>query len=131
MAERRQISTTGLTRNNPNGLKMASSMSPDSTPLTSPATRVSQLLARLRHRWNPDIVAAGLLLLATVLALAWANSPWGDTYASFWNAELAVRLGGAGLSLSLHHLVNDGLMAFFFFVIGLEVKRELVLGELA
>src|SRR5699024_3015294 len=95
------------------------------------ATRVSQLLARLRHRWNPDIVAAGLLLLATVLALAWANSPWGDTYASFWNAELAVRLGGAGLSLSLHHLVNDGLMAFFFFVIGLEVKRELVLGELA
>lgn len=97
----------------------------------STATWNSQLLARLRRRASPDIVAAALLLLATVAALVWANSPWGNTYASFWNAELAVRLGGVGLSLSLRHVVNDGLMAFFFFVIGLEVKRELVLGELA
>lgn len=72
-----------------------------------------------------------LLLLAAVVALAWANSPWGSTYAAFWNIEFTIRLGGAGLSLSLHHFINDGLMAFFFFVIGLEVKRELVLGELA
>lgn len=76
-------------------------------------------------------MAAALLLLATVAALAWANSPWGNSYTSFWGTELTVRLGGVQLSLSLHHLVNDGLMAFFFFVIGLEVKRELVLGELA
>ena len=76
-------------------------------------------------------MAAALLLLGTVAALAWANSLVGDTYATFWHTEVAVRLGGAELSLSLHHLVNDGLMTFFFFIVGLEVKRELVLGELA
>jgi len=65
------------------------------------------------------------------VALVWANSPVGDTYTSFWHTEFAVRLGNAELSLSLHHWVNDGLMAFFFFIVGLEVKRELVLGELA
>lgn len=80
---------------------------------------------------SPDIAAAVLLLAATVAALVWANSPGGDSYATFWHTQLAVRLGGAELSLSLVHWVNDGLMAVFFFVIGLEVKRELVLGELA
>jgi NhaA family Na+:H+ antiporter len=92
---------------------------------------VEHLLARLRRHASPDLIAAGLLLLGTVVALVWANSPVGDTYASFWHSEFAVRLGGAELSLSLHHWGNDGLMAFFFFIVGLEVKRELVLGELA
>ncbi|MBP9502930.1 MAG: Na+/H+ antiporter NhaA [Candidatus Promineofilum sp.] len=82
-------------------------------------------------RLNPDIISAALLLLATVAALAWANSPWGDSYASFWHTEFALRLGGAELSMSLQHWVNDGLMVLFFFIVGLEVKRELVLGELA
>ncbi len=95
------------------------------------ATSGAQLLARLRRHLSPDLIAAALLLLGTVVALAWANSPAGATYASFWHAEFALRLGGAELSLSLLHWVNDGLMAFFFFIVGLEVKRELVLGELA
>lgn len=106
-------------------------MSGDTTSAMAAASSGHPLLELLRRRSSPDIVAAALLLLATVAALAWANSPAGSTYALFWNTELTVRLGGAELSLSLHHLVNDGLMAFFFFVIGLEVKRELVLGELA
>ena len=89
------------------------------------------LLARLRRHASPDLIAAALLLLGTVAALVWANSPVGHTYAAFWHSEFAVRLGGVELSLSLHHWVNDGLMAFFFFIVGLEVKRELVLGELA
>lgn len=93
--------------------------------------RSIHLLERLRGRLSPDIIAAALLLLGTVVALIWANLPMGDTYTSFWHTEFAVRLGGAELSLSLHHWVNDGLMAFFFFIVGLEVKRELVLGELA
>lgn len=97
----------------------------------STAMRSIQPLERLRGRLSPDIIAAALLLLGTVTALVWANSPVGDTYASFWHTEFALRLGGAELSLSLHHWVNDGLMAFFFFIVGLEVKRELVLGELA
>ncbi len=89
------------------------------------------LLARLHRHSSPELIAAALLLLGTVVALIWANSPVGATYASFWHSEFAVRVGGAELSLSLHHWVNDGLMAFFFFIVGLEVKRELVIGELA
>jgi Na+/H+ antiporter NhaA len=69
-------------------------------------------------------------LLATVIALIWANSPWASAYESFWGTELAIRVGGAELSLDLRHWVNDGLMAFFFFVVGLEIRRELDMGEL-
>ena len=90
-----------------------------------------RLLDRLRRLSSPELLAAALLLLGTVVALVWANSSAGHTYAEFWHAEVALRLGAGELSLSLHHLVNDGLMTFFFFFVGLEVKRELVLGELA
>ena len=95
------------------------------------ANRNKGLLAKLRSHSSPDLTAATLLLLGTVTALIWANSPWGHTYAEFWHTQFGVRLGDTELSLSLHHWVNDGLMAFFFFIVGLEVKRELVLGELA
>ncbi len=87
--------------------------------------------APLGRRLRTEAGGAGLLLAATLAALVWANSAWGSTYDTFWHTELAVRVGGAELSLDLQHWVNDGLMTFFFFVIGLEVKRELVLGELA
>lgn len=96
-----------------------------------PTASVNRLFIRLRSHSSPELLAAALLLLGTVAALVWANSPWGHSYAAFWQAEFGLRLGGVELSLSLHHWVNDGLMAFFFFIVGLEVKRELVLGELA
>ncbi|MFC7620924.1 Na+/H+ antiporter NhaA [Microlunatus sp. GCM10028923] len=73
--------------------------------------------------------SAALLLAATVLALIWANLP-GGTYQEFWHTELGVALGPYELSLDLKHWVNDGLMAFFFFAVGLEVKKELAIGEL-
>lgn len=73
--------------------------------------------------------SAGMLLVATMAALVWANWP-SSSYDSFWSTELALRLGERELVLDLQHWVNDGLMVFFFFVIGLEVKRELVMGEL-
>jgi NhaA family Na+:H+ antiporter len=91
------------------------------------------LLARvapLRQRLRTEAGGAGLLLAATLVALLWVNSPWGATYDAFWHTEFAVRFAGAELALSLQHWVNDGLMVFFFFVVGLEIKRELVLGEL-
>jgi Na+/H+ antiporter NhaA len=88
-------------------------------------------VAPLRHRLRTEAGGAGLLLAATIAALLWANSPFGDSYEDFWHTEVAFRVGGAELALDLQHWVNDGLMAFFFYVIGLEVKRELVLGELA
>jgi Na+/H+ antiporter NhaA len=74
--------------------------------------------------------SAIVLLAATLLALLWANSPWSSSYVSFWHTTLAVKLGGGSVSIDLRHWVNEGLMTFFFLVVGLEAKRELDLGEL-
>nr|WP_263971934.1 Na+/H+ antiporter NhaA [Arthrobacter sp. AET 35A] len=87
--------------------------------------------APMGRRLRSEAGGAGLLLAATILALAWANSPWGSSYEAFWGTELSVQVGGSELALDLQHWVNDGLMALFFFVVGLEVKRELVLDGLA
>jgi NhaA family Na+:H+ antiporter len=72
-----------------------------------------------------------LLLLATVLALVWANSAWSESYFRLWETYLTISLGSLSLSESLLHWVNDGLMVIFFFVVGLEIKREVLVGELA
>lgn len=72
-----------------------------------------------------------LLLAATLLALIWANSPWSDSYFELWETYLSISLGGLSLKESLLHWVNDGLMVIFFFVVGLEIKREVLVGELA
>lgn len=72
-----------------------------------------------------------LLLLATVFALAWANSPWADLYQRMLHVELGLALGSWTFSMSAAHWVNDGLMALFFFVVGLEIKRELLVGQLS
>lgn len=71
-----------------------------------------------------------VLLLAAVAALVWANSPWAETYFAILEEHLVVQLGGFHLDESVLHLINDGLMAIFFFVVGLEIKRELVVGDL-
>ncbi len=77
-------------------------------------------------------VAGGIVLLgATALALGLANSPLAPLYHSFWELELTIGFPGLGLTKSLHHWINDGLMAVFFFVVGLEIKREFLAGELA
>jgi hypothetical protein len=73
-----------------------------------------------------DEAAGGIVLLvAAIAALVWANSPASDAYFDRWHAHVDV-----GIELDLHDWVNDGLMALFFFVVGLETKRELVVGEL-
>jgi len=71
------------------------------------------------------------LLLATLVALGWANSRWAGSYDALLHLRLGVSLGQHTFALSLHHWVNDGLMALFFFVVGLEIKREVVLGQLS
>lgn len=70
------------------------------------------------------------LLAATVIALVWANSPASEAYDSLWETTLTIGAGDFALSDDLRHWVNDGLMAVFFFVVGLEIKREMVTGEL-
>jgi NhaA family Na+:H+ antiporter len=76
--------------------------------------------------------AAGgvVLLTAAVAALVWANSPWAQSYDALWNTPVVIGLGGLGLAKPLVLWVNDGLMAVFFFVVGLEIKREVLVGEL-
>ncbi len=83
-----------------------------------------------RKRESSDRKAAALLLIFTALAILWANSPWGYTYEQFWDMHLDVSIGGLQTSATLHGVVNDALMAFFFFLVGLEVKREFAIGEL-
>ncbi len=72
-----------------------------------------------------------LLLTATVVAVAWANSPWAGFYHHWLHTKLALSIGPFGLNKSISHWINDGLMGLFFFVVGLEIKRELLAGELA
>lgn len=76
--------------------------------------------------------AAGgfVLLIAAVVALAWANSPWGGSYRTLWITDLSLSVGRHVLVEDLRHWANEALMAVFFLVVGLEIKRELVHGEL-
>lgn len=92
---------------------------------------LARRLARPVARFLSIEASSGILLLvATVVALVWANSPWKNSYASFLNAEVILDAGPVGFHLTVQEFVNDALMAFFFFVAGLEIKRELVKGEL-
>ena len=74
--------------------------------------------------------AAGLLLLFTLIAILWANSPWADTYTAFWDTHVGLVFGNMHAELTVKHLVNDALMTFFFFAVGLEVKSQFAIGEL-
>jgi NhaA family Na+:H+ antiporter len=76
--------------------------------------------------------SGGILLIGcTVVALAWANSPWSGSYFHFWHTDPTFGFAGKLLSQPLHFWINDGLMALFFLLVGLEIKRETLVGELA
>src|SRR6187200_90659 len=77
-----------------------------------------------------EAMAGIVLLLTTLLALALANTAWSAQFLAFWEMHAGFTLGGLEFSRSLKHWINDGLMTLFFFIIALELKRELVLGEL-
>jgi len=100
---------------------------PNSSRPTGAATAVSRAL---REFFTTETAGGVVLLAATVVALVWANSPWQDGYSSLWHATLTVGVGAHQVALDARHWVNDGLMALFFLVVGLEVKREFLLGEL-
>jgi Na+/H+ antiporter NhaA len=88
------------------------------------------LAAPVRDFLSTETGSALALLIATVLALLWSNSPWSHSYESVWTTNLSIHLGGASVSTDLRHWVNEGLMTFFFLVVGLEAKREFDMGEL-
>ncbi|AKK25825.1 Na+/H+ antiporter NhaA [Mycobacterium sp. EPa45] len=74
--------------------------------------------------------AAALLLTFTLVAILWANSPWAHTYSEFWETHVGLSFGNMHGELTVKELVNDALMAFFFFIVGLEVKAQFTIGEL-
>lgn len=102
------------------------------TPLTPASPKLTRAISAVLRRFlDTESSAAKLLAVATVGALVWANSPFGSTYGSFWEAELPSAFTLGGRIADPRHLVNEALMAVFFFVVGLEIKRELVVGELS
>jgi Na+:H+ antiporter, NhaA family len=96
----------------------------DTTPI--------ERLVRPFHEFAKLEASGGILLIAcTVAALVWANSPWAGSYVHLWHTDLTFGFAGQQLSESLHFWINDGLMALFFLLVGLEIKRETLVGELA
>jgi len=98
--------------------------------MSLPKEPVDRLLGPLQRFLHVEAASGILLLVATVAALVAANSPFAGGFLHFWETSVGFRAGGFVLEHSLHHWINDALMAIFFFVIGLEVKREVVDGEL-
>jgi Na+/H+ antiporter NhaA len=88
------------------------------------------LAAPVRSFLSTETGSALVLVAAAIAALVWANSPWSSSYESVWRTTLSIKLGGAGVATDLRHWINEGLMTFFFLVVGLEAKREFDLGEL-
>jgi Na+/H+ antiporter NhaA len=105
-------------------------VAPTTTGLSGRTAWARNLAAPVRDYLSTETGGAAVLLCATIAALLWANSPWSDSYESFWTTELAVRLGDSGIAMDLREWVNSGLMTLFFLVVGLEAKRELDLGQL-
>src|ERR1700757_2873683 len=94
----------------------------------TPIQRITSPFVRFARRE----AAGGIILLGgTLLALAWANSLWQHSYHEMLQAPLTVRVGKFVLTENRHEWINDGLMSLFFFLVGLEIKRELLVGELS
>jgi NhaA family Na+:H+ antiporter len=105
----------------------------DDEVLAASATeRAADWVLRPFQQFAHKQVAGSVLLLAcTAIALVWANSVWHEAYESLLQQPIVILLGRVRLDFDLHHWINDGLMAVFFFAVGLEIKRELLVGELA
>jgi len=101
-------------------------------PYIPPKNTPVAALVRPFQKFARSETSGGIVLLAcTLVALVWANSPWAQSYTALWHIRFSIGLAAFSLSKELHFWVNDALMAVFFFVVGLEIKRELLAGELA
>lgn len=94
-------------------------------------TIVNKITNPIRQFLRWDAAGGILLIAATITALVLANSPWADAYEAFWQTPVSFTIGEEGFSKPLLLWVNDGLMAVFFFLVGLEIKREVLDGELS
>jgi len=92
---------------------------------------IDRILSPFQEFFQQEASSGILLMIATILSLVWANSPWAESYFALWHTNVTFSFGSFGISKDLLHWINDGLMAVFFFVVGLEIKREVMVGELA
>jgi len=90
-----------------------------------------QILKPTQQFFRKEAASSILLIVATIIALIWVNSNIGETYHSFWHTKISFSFGDFRISRTLLHWVNEGLMSLFFFTVGLEIKREILVGELA
>ena len=109
---------------------MVSRMPPHENAPLLPPKPIDRLVSPLVRFMHVETASGVVLLIATVAALLVANSPLGAAAHRFWMTPLAIEVGPFALRLTLEQWIDDGLMTIFFFVVGLEVKRELLLGEL-
>ena len=97
-----------------------------------PLRRFARLAGRPLERFLRIEAASGILLfVAAAVALGWANSPWAASYVHLWNTPIGIRVGTFTFERTLAWIVNDGLMVIFFFVVGMEIRREIHHGELS
>jgi Na+/H+ antiporter NhaA len=113
----------------PMGTPSASDAESPSRPLAGRTAWARNLEAPLRDFLRTQAGSAAILLAGAIAALLWINID-GGSYERVWQATLSIRVGSAGITQDLRQWVNDGLMTFFFFVVGLEARREFDLGEL-
>lgn len=96
------------------------------------ATNIFENISQSFKDFLRNSIAGGIILLVcTLCALVWANSPYAHAYFELWETTVTLGAGSFSLSKTLHHWINDGLMVIFFFLVGLEIKREMLVGELA
>jgi NhaA family Na+:H+ antiporter len=96
-----------------------------------PVSRIDKIIAPVSKFIHLEYTSGAVLLLSVIVAIFWANSSFSETYHHVWEIPLSVGFGNVVFSQPLHIWINDGLMAIFFFVIGLELKREFMDGELS
>ncbi|HSH21515.1 MAG TPA: Na+/H+ antiporter NhaA, partial [Candidatus Caenarcaniphilales bacterium] len=96
-----------------------------------PTEPIDRVLAPLRAFTHSSAFGGLLLMAAVVIALVWANSPWAASYEDLWHTPVGFSFAGFAFTEELHFWINDGLMAIFFLLVGLEIKREVLVGELA
>jgi len=90
-----------------------------------------RILTPLEEFIHRQTTSGVLLMICAVIALVIANGPWHEQYEHFLHTEIGINMGSSEFSLSIHHWINEALMAMFFFIMGLELKRELMVGELS
>ena len=104
--------------------------SDQASPYSGRTAWARSLATPVRDFLTTETGSAAVLLAAVIIALIWANLPSSDSYESLWTTKLTIQLGGGEISADLRTWVNEGLMTFFFLVVGLEAKREFDVGEL-